>query len=133
MCVSMWCILGDRGRKGRVGKRQRLGIWVWGQMGRGDLFKSMRTFGQKLCQESCSEEGEKQTKERGFLISEKVASLSFLAESFSPKALSRDHRAWRYCDIKVVTKTYLPFCEKFIDETRSEKMRLYVGHSNQTI
>ena len=71
-------------------------------MGRRDrVFKGMRTFGQKLCQESSSEEGEEQTKERGFLISEKVASLSFLAESFSPKALSWDHLARRYCDIKV--------------------------------
>jgi len=43
-------------------------------MGWGDrLFKGLRTFGQKLCQESCPEEGEEQTKERGFLISEKVA------------------------------------------------------------
>jgi len=91
-------------------------------MGRGDLFKGVRTFGQKLCQESCSEEGEEQAKERGFLISEKVASFPFRAESFSPKALSRDHLAGRYCDIKVDTKTYLLFCETLIDESRSEKI-----------
>ena len=47
-------------------------------MGWGDrLFKGMRTFGQKLCQESCSEKGEEQTKERGVHISEKVASETY--------------------------------------------------------
>lgn len=77
-------------------------------MGWGDrLFKGMRTFGQKLCQESCSEKGEEQTKARGIHISEKVASPSFLAESFSSKALSQGHLVWRYCDIKVDTDIFI--------------------------
>jgi len=70
------------------------------------LFKGMRTFGQKLCQESGSEEGEEQEKEGGFLIGEKVAVHSLLAKSFSPKALSWDHLAWRYCDIKLDTDIF---------------------------
>lgn len=84
-------------------------------MGRGDrLFKGLRTFGQKLCQESCSEEGEEQTKERGFLISEKVA-------FFWPRAFPQ--RPFRVIiwpgDIVILKQmqTYLLFCEmfKFID------------------
>ena len=66
----------------------------------------MRTFGQKLCQESGSEEGEEQEKEGGFLIGEKIAVPSLLAKSFSPKALSWDHLAWGDCAIKLDADTF---------------------------